>query len=94
MIETTSPVVILSRGELDAAIDAAARKAVSEMLARVPMNQPRPPHVNQAQAAEMLDLSPPTVKKLINSGKLRLNDAGLIPMADIDRLIDPPACAA
>lgn len=38
---------------------------------------PRPPHVTQAQAAEMLHRSEPTVRKLIRSGIIRLNAAGL-----------------
>lgn len=45
----------------------------------------RPPHVTQKQAAEMLGLSAPTVKKLINTGKIKLNQAGLIPITEIDK---------
>lgn len=48
---------------------------------------PRPPHVNQAQAAEMLRLSQPTIRKLIRSGALKLNKAGMISIAEIDRLL-------
>lgn len=50
-------------------------------------SHPRPPHVTQRQAAEMLGLSAPTVSKLVRSGKLRLNGAGLIPIAQIDALL-------
>lgn len=48
---------------------------------------PRPPHVTQRQAAEMLGLSAPTVSKLVKAGKLRLNGAGLIPINEVDSLL-------
>ena len=48
---------------------------------------PRPPHVTQAQAAEMLGLSAPTVRRLVRSGVLRLNRAGMIPIGDLDRSV-------
>lgn len=50
-------------------------------------SHPRPPHVTQAQACEMLRLSSPTVRRLIRSGALRLNAAGMIPVSEVDRLI-------
>jgi excisionase family DNA binding protein len=50
-------------------------------------SHPRPPHVNQVQAAQMLGLSVPTVRKLIKAGTLRLNKCGLIPIAEIDKAI-------
>jgi predicted XRE-type DNA-binding protein len=50
-------------------------------------SHPRPVHVTQRQAAEMLHLSPPTVSKLVKSGKLKLNGAGLIPISQIDELL-------
>ena len=49
---------------------------------------PRPPHVTQAQACEMLRLSAPTVRRLIRSGALRLNAAGMIPVSEVDRVIE------
>lgn len=48
---------------------------------------PRPPHVTQAQAAEMMGLSAPTVRKLVRAGLLRLNSCGLIPISEVDRAI-------
>lgn len=48
---------------------------------------PRPVHVNITQAAEMLGLSRPTVRKLMQSGKLRLNSCGLIPIEQVDALL-------
>ena len=48
---------------------------------------PRPPHVNQVQAAAMLGLSIPTVRKLIKAGTIKLNKCGLIPISEIDKAI-------
>ena len=50
---------------------------------------PRPPHVTMTQAAAMLDLSRPTVRKLVHSGRLKLNGCGLIPIEQIDALLIP-----
>lgn len=49
---------------------------------------PRPLHVNQTQAAEMLGVSHVTVRKMIRAGTLRLNSCGLIPIAEIDKAIE------
>lgn len=48
---------------------------------------PRPVHVTQTQAAEMLGVSRPTVSKLLRCGVLSLNKVGLIPIAEIDRAL-------
>lgn len=48
---------------------------------------PRPSHVTQVQAAEMLDLSEATVSRMVKSGQIRLNGAGRIPITEIDRLL-------
>ncbi|EPX97252.1 hypothetical protein C404_14350 [Ralstonia sp. AU12-08] len=48
---------------------------------------PRPRHVTMTQAAEMLELSRPTVRKLVQAGSLRLNGCGLIPIEQIDRIL-------
>jgi hypothetical protein len=48
---------------------------------------PRPAHVTQAQAAQMLRLSVPTVRKLVRSGALRLNKCGLVPITEIDKVL-------
>jgi Mn-dependent DtxR family transcriptional regulator len=49
---------------------------------------PRPLHVTQKQAAEMLGLSVPTVRKMVASGALKLNKCGLIPIHQIDMAMD------
>lgn len=59
---------------------ATALQAVEIFAAR----HPRPSHVSQKQAAEMLDKSVPTIRKMIASGKLKLNACGMIPVEMID----------
>lgn len=49
---------------------------------------PRPPHVNMTQAAKMLGLSLPTVRKLVHSGKLKYDKCGLIPIEQVDALLE------
>lgn len=61
----------------------AAAKAV-ELYA---MRSPRPSHVTQQQAAEMLGLHRSTIRRHIESGRLRLNRCGLIPTEQVDALI-------
>lgn len=46
-------------------------------------SHPRPPHVNQKQAAEMLGISEPTLRKLLRHGTIRLNKLGQIPVSEI-----------
>lgn len=48
---------------------------------------PRPPHVTQSQAAEMLGLSRATVSRMVRSGTLKLNRCGLIPIAEVDAVL-------
>ncbi|MDR2366001.1 MAG: helix-turn-helix domain-containing protein [Zoogloeaceae bacterium] len=77
---------LFTSDEMKDAIDAAAKRAAEEVIRRLPA-QPRPAHVTQKQAAEMLGISQPTVSKLVKSGALKLNKCGLIPIAEIDRAI-------
>ena len=46
---------------------------------------PRPTHVTQLQAAEMLGISRWTVSKMVKAGDLKLNRCGLIPIEEIDK---------
>lgn len=48
---------------------------------------PRPSQVTQVQAAEMMNLSRPTVRKLVRKGALPLNQCGLIPVSAIDKVL-------
>ena len=45
---------------------------------------PRPPQVNQKQAADMLGVSARTVYNMIKAGTLKLNKCGMIPIEMID----------
>lgn len=88
MITTTSPVVILPREELDALIARAADAAVKKALASMPRTAgPRPEAVTQTDAAKMLGISAPTVRKMIRAGTLTLNKTGKIPMEQIERAL-------
>ncbi|WP_175855028.1 helix-turn-helix domain-containing protein [Burkholderia anthina] len=52
-------------------------------------SHPRPPQVNQKQAAEMLGVSARTVYNMIKAGTLRLNRCGMIPVEQIDAALQP-----
>lgn len=49
---------------------------------------PRPPHVTQRQAALMLQRSTPTINRMVKDGVLRLNALGMIPISEIDRMLE------
>lgn len=51
-------------------------------------SHPRPLQVSQVQAAEMLGRSRETVRRLIGAGSLKLNGCGLIPIGQIDQLLN------
>lgn len=51
-------------------------------------SHPRPPQVNMKQAAEMLGVTRQTVSKYIASGLMRLNGAGMIPIGEVDKLLE------
>ncbi|WP_321899537.1 helix-turn-helix domain-containing protein [Paraburkholderia heleia] len=51
------------------------------------MRHPRPAHVTQQQAAEMLGMHRHTIRRFIETGKLRLNRCGLIPTEQVDALL-------
>lgn len=89
MIRSTEPVIIMTRAELDAAIEHAARTAAAEVLKTLPGagGRPRPAQVNQIQAAEMLGKSRQTVARMIDAGTIKLNGCGLIPITEIDRVL-------
>jgi hypothetical protein len=61
----------------------AALKAIELFAA----SHPRPAHVTQEQASEMIGISGPTLRKMIRLGKIRLNEAGKIPITEIDRVL-------
>ncbi|CAK0750444.1 DNA-binding protein [Gammaproteobacteria bacterium] len=56
-------------------------------MQRYSETHPRPPHVNYAQAAEMLRVSKATVTRLVGAGTIRLNKVGKIPITEIDNAL-------
>lgn len=50
-------------------------------------SHPRPVMVTQEQAAEMLGVSHVTVRKMIRAGIIKLNLAGKIPIAEVDKVL-------
>lgn len=52
---------------------------------------PRPPHVTQTQAADMIGMSRETIRKMIRQGRISTNEAGMIPISEIDRVLAPKA---
>jgi hypothetical protein len=52
---------------------------------------PRPLQVTQRQAAEMLDKSEVTISRMVKAGTIKLNGAGMIPISEIDRVLQPRA---
>ena len=68
-------------------IEVVAIRAAMIAIDQYSVAHPRPSHVTMRQAAEMLDISHPTLKKLIDAGTLKLNLTGRIPITLIDRAI-------
>lgn len=58
---------------------------LKQVIQIVKDTHPRPTHVTQKQAAEMLGKSAPTIRDMIKDGKIKLNDAGMIPITEIDK---------
>lgn len=83
-----SEVVVLTKDELADVIQSTAKQAVAEAIKKLPReNQPRPFHVNIKQACEMTGCGRSKIDGLIKAGILRLNQAGLIPIKQIDELV-------
>lgn len=57
---------------------------IVEALRRFTETHPRPLHVNQLQAAEMLGISRQTVSRLVKVGEIKMNRLGQIPISEID----------
>lgn len=48
---------------------------------------PRPSQVNMTQAAQMLNISTPTMRKLLRNGTINMNKAGMISITEVDRIL-------
>ena len=83
----TDSIVVMTKQDFVGVIENAAKQAVAEALLKMPKSdQPRPLHVTQKQAAQITGLSTKTISRMLKSGSLTLNAAGLIPILQIDRL--------
>ena len=86
-------VVSFTDDELRSVIERASRAGAEAALRSVlPRLDPmRPRHVNIKQAMEMTGLGRTKLNQLIDAHKIKVNDAGTIPIEQIDRLIHEPA---
>lgn len=75
--------------DIQEVIKIASAEAVKVALAM----HPQPSMVTQKQAAQMLGLSEPTIRKMILDGKIQLNDANMVPISEINRLTMPKRAA-
>ena len=64
-------------------------KIIDLSIARYAKTHPRPAMVNQSQAAKMLGVSKATITSWVKSGRVTLNNAGMISITEIDRLLEP-----
>lgn len=58
---------------------------IEQIIQLIKDTHPRPSQVTLKQAAEMLNVSEPTARKLVRAGELKPNNAGMIPIAEIDK---------
>lgn len=49
---------------------------------------PRPSHVSQKQAANMLNRTKQTISAMVKDGRIKLNDCGMIPITEIDKVLE------
>lgn len=54
-------------------------------------SHPRPLHVTQKQAAEMIGVSEVTMCRMVKAKTIRLNEAGYIPISEVDRILEAKA---
>lgn len=82
-------IVVLKREDLEGMLrdvaEMTARRVGAMMLAKA--SNMRPLHVNQTQAAEMLDLSVSTISRMVKSGQIRLNKCGMIPVEQLEECV-------
>jgi transposase len=70
--------------ELERIVERAVERGIEKAMER----HPRPTQVNMKQAAEMLNVSAMTVSRMVRAGTLKLNACGLIPIGQIDAVLE------
>jgi excisionase family DNA binding protein len=81
-------VVVVDIRTLYTIVEQASMRGAEMALKHLLPGKPRPHHVTQKQAAEMLDLSEPTISRMVKSGQLKLNKFGRIPINQIDHALE------
>jgi hypothetical protein len=66
-------------------LEQVARRAV-QLYAE---SHPRPSQVTMTQAGEMLGITRHTISKMVKAGQMKLNRCGLIPIEQVDRMLEP-----
>lgn len=59
---------------------------IEHLIQLIKDTHPRPVEVTRTQAAQMLNKSRKTVQNMIDRGVLKLNENGMIPITEIDKL--------
>lgn len=59
---------------------------LKQVIQLVKDTHPRPIEVTRTQAAQMLNKSRKTIQTMIDRGVLKLNENGMIPITEIDKL--------
>lgn len=59
---------------------------LKQVIQLVKDTMPRPVEVTRTQAAQMLNKSRKTIQTMIDRGVLKLNENGMIPITEIDKL--------
>ena len=70
-----------------ASLENIAYEAAILAVQRYASTHQRPSQVTQKQAAEMLGLTPQTVNKMVKTGRLELNQCGMIPITTVDDML-------
>lgn len=92
MFKAPSAAIIMTEDELRDLIASTAKATAKEVAARLPIQtKPRPLHVTQTQAAEMVNVSRATIAKMVSFGTFRLNEFGMIPIEQIDAALEAKA---
>lgn len=83
-----SEIVVLQRDDLEAMLREVAESAAIRVAAMFADKAAlRPLHVNQSQAAEMLNLSVSTISRMVKAGNIRLNKCGMIPIDQLEECV-------